>query len=56
MKLNIKILFAAILGLSSLVLVDLDHLLSRAYFHWPPFVIFFLFFGVGLLIFSRKLK
>jgi len=35
------------------VLIDLDHLLQKAYFHWFPVVIFFLFFGAGLFLWSR---
>lgn len=45
----------SIIGLSAgMILIDFDHLLDRAYFHWFPVVLFLVFFGLGLFIWGDR--
>lgn len=45
----------SLLGLSSLVWIDIDHVIFKtAYLHHFAFVLFIFFFGLGLIIFETK--
>jgi len=48
-----ELLFSILGSLIGLVIVDADHILPASYFHQPFTIVFFLFFGIGLIIFKR---